>query len=178
MKTWTNPTLDRTGWPAGPWDAEPDKMSWTDDTTGLPCLIVRNRGGALCGYVGVEPGHPWHGKGYSECTAAEPCDDSWCQHSPLMLTEGGHGELTYADGCQHGDDEATGICHVPDPGRSDDVWWFGFDCAHAFDRTPGLSRFGFLTDEIYRDVVYVQGCVTDLAAELAAVVAVAEGGGQ
>jgi hypothetical protein len=49
--------VDRTGWPAGEWDGEPDKLFWTDATTGLPCLIVRNRMGALCGYVAVDSTH-------------------------------------------------------------------------------------------------------------------------
>jgi hypothetical protein len=173
MKTWT--TLERTGidgpWPPGPWDNEPDRASWTDETTGLPCLIVRNRTGALCGYVGVEPGHPWHGVGYNDCTLTPSCDETWCEHAPIGLVNCAHCELTYAAGCQHGDDPATGICHIPDPGHSDDVWWFGFDCAHHLDVVPGMIGHGFGYDHgaAYRDLDYVRSRVEALAGELAAV---------
>jgi hypothetical protein len=40
-KQWNN--CDKSYWGEGPWQHEPDKMQWTDDDTGLPCLIVRNQ---------------------------------------------------------------------------------------------------------------------------------------
>jgi hypothetical protein len=52
--------IDRTGWPAGPWDDEPDTVRWTL-AVGLLGLIGRNALGAFCGYVGLPPGHPLHG---------------------------------------------------------------------------------------------------------------------
>jgi hypothetical protein len=45
----------------------------------------------------------------------------------------GHRGVNYAAAC----DEKSGICHVPEPGMPADVWWFGFDCGHAFDLSPG-----------------------------------------
>jgi hypothetical protein len=75
---WTN--RDKSEWARGPWDHEPDKMQWQDEATGLPCLIVRGPAGALCGYVGVGPTHPWFGIGYSECPSV--CEDVYCDHSP------------------------------------------------------------------------------------------------
>jgi hypothetical protein len=42
------------------WDNEPDRVEF--ESLGLPCLIVRNPFGALCGYVGVPEGHPWYYK--------------------------------------------------------------------------------------------------------------------
>jgi hypothetical protein len=34
---------------------------------------------------------------------------------------------------------------VPNPGEPDDVWWFGFDCAHCDDMSPSYSlRLGGL----------------------------------
>jgi hypothetical protein len=51
-----------------PWRDEPDKVQWIDEETDLDCLIVRNRMGALCGYVGISEGHPFYGKDYSDCT--------------------------------------------------------------------------------------------------------------
>src|SRR6266496_32796 len=93
--------IDRTGWPAGPWDNEPDRLEWRDKATGFPCLIVRNRMGGLCGYVGVPTKHPFHGKNYDSVNISV------------------HGGLTYSGAC------AGHICHIPKPGETDDVWWLG-----------------------------------------------------
>jgi hypothetical protein len=156
--------LDKTAWGAGPWVDEPDKMQWTDDATGLPCLVRRNaRGGNLCGYVGVAPGHPWHGKGYGESLTGD-------EHRLDTLTEV-HGGLTYSDECMTGEDEATGICHVPEPGQPEHVWWFGFDCAHCFDLRPGDARYGFrpIDGEAYRTFEYVRAECASLAKQLAEV---------
>lgn len=170
MKTYTTRAKD--DWGSGPWQHEPDKMSWTDPDTDLPCLIVRNPGGALCGYVGVEPGHPWHGISYGE-HIGESCGAEWCyEHTPEGIIDV-HGGITYSGPCAHSDDEAVGICHVPDPGRSDDVWWFGFDCAHYMDLCPGdiTSRQIPIAGETYRDVPYVQNEVRKMARQLAGVAA-------
>ena len=120
VKTWT--TRDRSSWGSGPWDGEPDKVSWTDTATGRPCLAVRGPVGAWCGYVAVDPGHPLHGRDYEV-----PNVDV-------------HGGLTYADSCQERATEAEGVCHVPQPGQPHDVWWFGFDCAHLGDLWPAGLR--------------------------------------
>lgn len=129
---------------AGPWSDEPDKVQWIDEATDLDCLIVRNHMGALCGYVGLPPGHSLHGLGYGEID--EDVDV--------------HGGLTYAAPCQ----EDGTICHVPEPGRPADVWWFGFDCAHAGDIVPDF-RFTFHGDT-YRDIAYVRAECAALAAQL------------
>jgi hypothetical protein len=103
--------VDRSGWPPGPWDQEPDRVEWRH--AALPCLIVRSRTtGALCGYVGLPPGHPHHGAAYEDVDVFV------------------HGGLTYSNAC------AGGICHLPQPGEPADVWWLGFDCAHADDLMP------------------------------------------
>jgi hypothetical protein len=75
--------------------------------------------------------------------------------------------------------EGIGICHAPDPGEPDNVWWFGFDCVHAGDHAPALeaalgrardlipcswNKSGF---EEYRDLAYVRAEVTALALQLA-----------
>lgn len=57
-------TVDKSAWGDGPWQSEPDKMQWRDETTGLVCLIVRGPLGALCGYVGVPEKHPAYGLSY------------------------------------------------------------------------------------------------------------------
>lgn len=122
-QTWTNPAIDRSEWGPGPWDGEPDKVSWTDAATGLPCLAVRGnpRMGNWCGYVAVEPGHPLHGKGYDDLDVEV------------------HGGLTFADSCWDDGPVEAAVCHVPEPGKPADVWWFGFDCGHAFDIVPGME---------------------------------------
>lgn len=133
--------------PKGLWSDEPDKKQWTDPTTGLPCLIVRNKLGALCGYVGVSKTHPDFGKHYGEV----PVD--------------AHGGLTFSDRC---DGSERGICHVVDPSEDDEVWWLGFDCAHGSDGVPGMERYGMFFDGPYRTVEYVTEQVAKLARQLAA----------
>ncbi len=159
MKSWTH--SERREFPPGPWDDEPDKIQWIDPGTDLDCLIVRNPMGALCGYVGVPPGHPWHGLGYGEIE-----DDIDV-----------HGGLTFAASCNENAPEGHGVCHVPEPGRPADVWWLGFDCAHSGDVVPIVTqyeqdypvemRFYGRTDA-YRDVEYVTGQCQHLAAQVIA----------
>jgi hypothetical protein len=150
-------TVDKSAWGPGPWQDECDKLQWPDEETGLPCLIVRNRFGALCGYVGVAEGHPWFRADYD---------------IPEVDV---HGGLTFAAPCSPNEDESSGICHVPDPGEPEHVWWFGFDCAHANDLCPGmlarecalgLSTRGSEEDE-YRDMTYVRAECARLAKQLA-----------
>lgn len=140
MQTWTNDKIDRTGWAPGPWDTEPDKAQWKDAETGLDCLMVRNWSGALCGYVGLAPGHALHGKSYND------------------VNVGVHGGLTFSDECVEADEPCCGICHVVAPGEPDKLWWFGFDCAHSCDKTPHDTVEGQFQRHsgIYRDFAYVQ----------------------
>lgn len=159
MKERTYTTIERsqTDWGSGPWDDEPDKIQWPDKATGLPCLAVRNEiMGNWCGYVGVDDTHPLHGK---------DCSDVGVQV---------HGGVTFARGCAAGESEATGICHVPDEGEPDHVWWIGFDCAHAWDLVPHMARqykkMGFLPDGTYKTLEFVQRECAQLAAQLASMV--------
>lgn len=154
METKAYTTTDKSTWPRGPWDNEPDKVQWQDEATGLPCLIVRAYTGSLCGYVGLAPSHPWHAKRFDE---------------PEVIVDV-HGGLTFSDHCGHGDDEEHGICHVPAAGEPDHVWWFGFDTGHCWDISPATQEhFPAYRDSEYRDLAYVRGEVTQLAAQLAAV---------
>lgn len=144
--------VDKSGWPMrGEWDSEPDKLQWIDAATDLDCLIHRGPSGALCGYVGVPPGHKFHGLGYSE---VEP--------DPSV-----HGGLTFASACDETPrPNGGGICHIPLPGRPADVWWLGFDCAHSGDFCPAYSR-EFSGWESYRHLAYVKHEVANLARQLA-----------
>lgn len=155
-------------WGKGPWDDEPDKAHWVDEATGLDCLAVRNLGGGFwCGYVGVPQGHPAYGKSYDDLGDVAV-----------------HGGLTYAAPCR------GNVCHVPEPGRPDTVWWLGFDCAHSGDFSPHSNSYvgdpilgqfykepydhlvsGKLgqvdwSHEVYRTFEYVQEQCKALAAQL------------
>ncbi len=78
-----------------------------------------------------------------------------------------HGGLTFADSCQETEDESRGICHVPEKGQPDNVWWFGFDCAHSGDVCPkyDLSHSGY---ETYKNIAYVKLECENLARQLSA----------
>jgi len=137
--------LDRTGWPSGPWDEEPDRVEFTT-AAGYPGLMRRGPMGQWCGYVAVPPGHPWHGLEMEVLDGLADCP----------------GGVTYAAAC-HGE-----ICHTPAPGESDDVWWVGFDCGHAGDLIPGMLAITTIPLSLWRHGTYkpmdwVQSAVERLA---------------
>lgn len=151
--------VDKSKWDRGVWDKEPDKAQWPDTATSLPCLAVRNHLlGNWCGYVGVAEGHPAFLRGYEQLDSMDV-----------------HGGLTFAGQCQPGNEDRS-ICHTPDPGEPDHVWWLGFDCCHYLDLAPGLEARerewdlpeipGIPSDE-YRPLEYVQAQCADLARQLA-----------
>jgi hypothetical protein len=157
METKTYTTIDRAakGWPSGPWDGEPDKVQWEDPDTGMPCLAVRNSHmGNWCGYVGVGPDHPLYKKHYNDVD--------------LRV----HGGLTFSNSCQPTNDESRGVCHVPAPGESNDIWWLGFDCSHYYDYGPGQLETGspyadlLPSTAVYRTLSYVQRECAQLANQL------------
>lgn len=137
--------------PPGPWHTEADHDDFRSPE-GLPCILHRASLGAWCGYVGVPPGHPWHGKEYGDIT--DPYPEV-------------HGGLTYAAPCQ------GPLCHVPQPGESDDVWWLGFDCNHSgdlslYDIADGRAdRFNGMWLESYKTAEYARGETLKLAEQAA-----------
>ncbi len=165
-----------------PWLKEPDRLEFT--YKGFPCIIQRVHMknpdnpkdilGHLCGYVAVPPGHPYHGK-----TAWWENGENETESLDLYV----HGGITYTGKCQ------GVICHVPKEGESDDVWWFGFDAAHAGDLIPGMYEHrqpgGFLYDpdraermkqfeghplfnETYKTVGYMKNQIRNLVKQLIA----------
>ncbi len=133
----------------GPWQEEPDKLFWVDEATGLDCMVVRGPMGALCGYVGVPPTHPWFMSDYDEL--------------PVNV----HGGLTFAGMC-HESDDGFGICHPEEMAACELVWWIGFDCAHSYDVVPGYS-FTFsepFPGASYRTMYYVVTEVRVLAKQV------------
>lgn len=141
---------DRSSWGSGDWDNEPDRVEWRDESTDLPCLALRNRLGAWCGYVACPPEHPWHGLDYD----SEELGDV---HA--------HGGLTFSSFCAEGEGPER-ICHVPRPGEPDNVWWLGFDCAHLGDHVPAMHRDYLGRGETYRTLDYVQRQCSYLAAQV------------
>lgn len=141
---------DKSSWGDGPWVSEPDQKKWTDEATGLPCIAFRNQySGHWCGYVGIDPTHPWHGEHYDAISVEV------------------HGGLTYSEKCR------GTICHTPKPGESDNIWWFGFDCAHfgVGDVSPMTEAFRktVLKYEIaatYKTLSYVEEECASLAMQL------------
>lgn len=136
-------------WPDGPWNNEPDHVEF--ETDGVPCILHRNRFGTWCGYAAVPPGHPAHGKGWSDVDVRV------------------HGGITYADSCN------GTVCHVPKPGEPDDVWWLGFDCGHSSDQSPRMLMLdaqlgfrGFSSWGTYRTVDYARAQTEGLARQLKA----------
>lgn len=138
-----------------PWQAEPNRVEFK--YKGYHCLVNRAHPGNLCGYVALPNGHPYYGKHYED------------------IDIGVHGGLTYAGACQ-GD-----ICHVPEEGESDDVWWIGFDCAHSGDLVPEtyemLQSGGILHDhpfscylnnayETYKTVAFVKKEIRHMVKQL------------
>jgi hypothetical protein len=184
LKTWT--FEDRSDWPDFDlgWGNEPDKAEWRDEATGLPCIARRGSSGAWCGYVGVAPTHPLHSIAYGECPddCAKYQEKGYCDHCPessLCV----HGGITFSNPCRPNED-GHGICHVPEEGEDDDVWWFGFDCAHAGDFSPayynilrdtsvrmGPANASLLEEarrgDTYRTLAYAQEQCAHLAAQLA-----------
>lgn len=152
----------------GPWEGEPDKIQFIHEESGYDALIVRNQGlGNLCGYVGVPEGHPAFEKECGEIGVAV------------------HGGLTFSNFCAPDGSEAENICHVPLPGRSDKVWWLGFDCAHGQDKKPfnifkGVGKdvaeelkkiapmyARFVDSGTYKTIDYVKAEIESLAYQLA-----------
>lgn len=144
--------IDKSKWPDGPWQTEPDRVEWQH--AGYACLMLRNdRMGHWCGYVGVPLEHPYYG----------------VDHKDIEPDLGVHGGLTYS-GYDFGP-----ICHIA-PGQPDDalvtllLWWLGFDCAHAWDLNPWMYRRPwaekFYPGATYRDFAYVQAQTNSLASQL------------
>lgn len=142
---------EKAEWGPGPWSDEPDEVRWVDAETGFPCVILRNRLGGLCGYVGVPSSHPFHGVNYGSCPTQ--CGRRRCGHSPESRLEV-HGGLTYSGA-------------YPESGHAmRELWWFGFDCTHPGDLAPSMVEYGASSECTYRDRAYVEAEVKRLARQL------------
>ena len=129
------------------WRLEPDSKVWIDADTDLDCIARRSHLWAWCGYVGVPKSNRAHGKHYDH---------------PSLREIDVHGGLTYS------------MANSKDLGldEGEDLWWLGFDCAHAWDLIPvfvdtELAYGGILMptmeEDHYRDLPYVHRQCTHLA---------------
>lgn len=76
-----------------------------DTYQGYEYVIASNFIGHRCGYVKLQPGHPWYG--------VDRCDD---------IKADVHGGITFSE-----PDVACG------KGGDDNGWWIGFDCGGCYD---------------------------------------------
>lgn len=145
-------TIDKSGFPPGPWHNEPDELDWLDEKTGLSCRIMRNFMGSLCGYVAFKAPLSAFAK------AKELLDsgaDSW-DFDVLLGDRVPHGGLTWA----------KSYFPLTEP-TDNTLVVLGFDCAHAGDHIPNMPRLPIFADDVYRDLEYVKAEVTKLAHAIA-----------
>lgn len=147
-------------WGPGPWQDEPDALDWRDEATGFACAIRRNLmlTGSLCGYVGVPPGHALHGWSYHDdvplrAEFEEPGKFGAVDMFFYALSgEYEHGTIPLGLALKaHGGINWSGA--LPDDSDASGRWWFGFDCGHAGDYSPGihaLSKRSHIKDDTTR----------------------------
>ena len=154
----------------GPWDAEPDKIAWVDPRTGRDCILLRQFGGEWGGFVAVDPIHPLWGFSADAIPAS----------AGLVV----HGPIDYAAPCEDDGDPEFSVCHLASghpnavhrkgprsSSTSGDVdrtnWWFGFSADRPGDYVPNRHRpLDREEGQTYRDIDYMFGEVTILAAQL------------
>ena len=131
---------------------------------GLPCKVVQTSMGHLCGYVAIPKTHPWFGKSYNDPVAVpketfeRPIDidkvgainlflagsrEQTAGSVDMVLAVDVHGGLTFSAA-----------------GKTDGMWWLGFDCAHCDDSS-------YPDSPNYRDQPYVEAECRALAEQLA-----------
>jgi len=106
---------------------------------GYQCVVTFGYMGHRCGYVGIPKEHPLYGKKCEEYLEIKKKDIGDRKVSGIFPLLGAcldederirieayfqcHGGITYSGGGENS--------HYP---IASDLWWFGFDCAHAGDK--------------------------------------------
>lgn len=106
---------------------------------GYKCVVTFGNMGHRCGYVGIPGTHPLYGDDYGNYLDIKKSDIGDREVSGIFPLLGAclddderikieayfqcHGGITYSGGGKHSDYPIES-----------DLWWFGFDCAHAGDR--------------------------------------------
>jgi hypothetical protein len=155
--------MDKSRWGDGPWQNEPDELDWIDERTGLRCHILRHpEMGQLNGYVGVPASHVLYGWQYDDHIRLRP-----------DFLEGASDQVGIIDmfcyalggGDKHGTIPVglalkahQGVNFSGNADFDDSLWWFGFDCSHAWDYAPGfvadLRRTTPAVDDFYKPEKY------------------------
>ncbi len=189
--------IKKSQWGKGLWQDEPDELQWVDEATGLTCLILRNPVGAFCGYVGVPETHPGYKIAYDGTTDEEHKEWQKAYRKHLRRRNPNINPLNDFENFPKHPDTMPGIGEVISnisihggltyagfwPDKVPDLWFFGFDCAHAGDLCPGLMatlkrihideritlREEFLLGDTYRTIDYVKAECASLAAQLKAI---------
>jgi len=140
---------------------------------GFRAVICFVHNSHYCGYVGIPKEHILHSKSYSEerpvrLPANEPIGDRGIM--PIFLHAMSdvkdhftrldcyfnvHGGLTYSGSGDEG-------YPTKEP---NDLWWFGFDCAHDGDATKGKYAH-YYPGDVFRDKEYVEAQLESLAQQL------------
>lgn len=125
----------------------------------FPCAITKSEAlGTLCGYIGVPKCHPWYGQQYSDLNVDVHGGLTYGDHGtvghPLTVAylEKRSAEAPLLNFYQRLLDAERDNAGKPRdyPHASDlDIWWFGFDCAHLWDLTPGPDNPKPGTEHLY-----------------------------
>lgn len=133
--------IDRTKWSArGVWDTEQDLIYWIDKRTQLPCLIIRQAFGHLCGYVAITSDNKFYKLDYRS------------EFFPSLKV---HGGVTFTGSLDF---------HVM---ILDHKWWVGFDCGHYYDLCPAYQVSVGAENRMYKDIKYVKRQCRLLAKQIA-----------
>jgi hypothetical protein len=90
--------------PHRPWEGEPDRAEWVDESTGLHGRIWRNEiTHTLCGYVGVTSGELF-GVDYNDLVM-----DDYAPHGGFTYSNGESGVWWFGFDCAHHEDFLPGI---------------------------------------------------------------------
>lgn len=120
----------------GPWVNEPDAQECVVED--MICALQRNPSGAWCGYVAVDRVSRLFGVPY----------DAFSEQGIDV-----HGGLTFSG-------HRNAITIAGKTWAPNELWWFGFDCAHAGDFVPAFAELvghipnGFGAYDVYRDINY------------------------
>lgn len=141
---------------------------------GFLCCVVRMGWGNINGYVAIDKAHPFFGKKYSDkikLTESPQFNGNYIGLLCHSLRDNEENEfsidlaLTVHGGITYSEDSLNYI----EKDLFGELWWFGFDTAHAGDVRPFQDdisrRFQDLEDE-YRSFDYVKEQAKKLAEQL------------
>jgi hypothetical protein len=144
-----------------PWADEPDYRMF--NASGLTCVVRRVRDlGYLCGYVGVGRAHPLY---QVSATDLVPAPGTWLER-PFDIEEHGIIDTFITMFHMHAGEVPDGFAPLnaligvhggltwSAPMHDHTGWWFGFDCGHAGDFSPGIAA---TLEQIGRDSSFMYG---------------------